>query len=673
MAILTMKSIFIYGLKKDREQILEFLQRKGAIEVSDKLPEDIGFKRSDVSSTKQKLERNISLTRTALDILGSFAPSKGSITDVLKGKKEIEIEVVEQFSEKHEQTMNRVNRIIELNKQNAESHAEVLRLQAEVQMLTPWMELDIPMDFSGTKKTTAFIGTLPRPWTLEEIYESLAEYLPLDVEIISTTRDQTCIVVTCLKDKADAVGDELRRMEFAYPSITFNKAPCEQLEHLKNQISEAESSISKAQKEIISYEEYREDILFLQDYDTVLSERYEVIGHLLQNKNVFILSGYVPEKEAKNLEKELNEHFTIAVEIEQPSEEEDVPVLLKNSSFSAPLEGVVEGFSLPNKQEIDPTPIVSLFYYVLFGLMLSDAGYGALMVIVCGFSLAKYSHSMENSTKKALQMFLYCGIATVFWGIMFGSYFGDLLDVVSATFFGKKISIPPLWFFPVNEPMRMLTFSLIIGLVHLMTGLGLKFYQLLKLKDIKGIFYDVISWFVLVIGGTILLLSTEMVQGILGVNLTVPAVVADACAVLAIIAALVIILTNGRESRNPFKRFLKGAYALYGISGYLSDVLSYSRLLALGLATGVIASVINQMAAVAAGGVIGAIVFIVVVIGGHAVNIGINALGAYVHTNRLHYVEFFGKFYEGGGRKFMPYDMKTKYYKIKENVKNESR
>ncbi len=127
-----------------------------------------------------------------------------------------------------------------------------------------------------------------------------------------------------------------------------------------------------------------------------------------------------------------------------------------------------------------------------------------------------------------------------------------------------------------------------------------------------------------------------------------------------------IIATSGRESRSPVKRLLKGLYGLYNVSGYLSDILSYSRLLALGLATGVIATVFNQMGSMLGGGVVGAVFFTLVFIIGHAMNLAINLLGAYVHTNRLQYVEFFGKFYEGGGRKFEPFAAKTKYFKVTE-------
>jgi V/A-type H+-transporting ATPase subunit I len=211
-----------------------------------------------------------------------------------------------------------------------------------------------------------------------------------------------------------------------------------------------------------------------------------------------------------------------------------------------------------------------------------------------------------------------------------------------------------------------------LGIIHLFTGLGMKLFQLLKQKDYKSIIYDVVFWLILLGSSVVLLLSMPMIINLLGVNFVVPGNIANVASILAILAAIGITLTNGRESRNPFKRFLKGLYALYGISGYLSDVLSYSRLLALGLATGVIGMVINKMAAMAGGSkFVGPFIFIIIFLVGHTLNLAINALGAYVHTNRLQYVEFFGKFYGGGGREFKPFASKTKYYKIKEKMKNE--
>jgi V/A-type H+/Na+-transporting ATPase subunit I len=670
MAMLQMQRIYIYALKKDRKPILELLQRRGVIEINDDIREDNIFLKTDTSNTRLNFEKNISLAKEAVEIINRYVPENKSMLSVLNGRKIVSLQDYASFKNKYEKVINSANHIVLSSKKIAENKAEILKLEAQSEILEPWTNLDIPLSFSGTKSTKSFIGTLPKEWTLDGLYEELAEYMPLNIDIISSSKDQTCIFVLCSKSNADRVYDALRAVEFSHPGIGTDKAPAEQLKEIKNKISEAHEGIDAAEKEIVNSEAVRDDLLFLQDYDRMRADKYEVIGQIVQSKNVLVISGYIPKRDADEIEDDLNKDFLVSVEFEDPSQEEDVPVLLKNNGFSAPLEGVLAGFSLPGKGEIDPTMVMSLFYYLLFGLMLSDAGYGAIMAGGCAFALIRYSKTMESPMRNTLKMYLFCGISTIFWGIMFGSYFGDIFDVIATTFFGaaKVPVIPPLWFFPVNKPMQMLAFSMVLGLLHLLTGLLMKLYQLLLQKDYKAILYDVVTWFSLIVSSTILLMSMKMIKDILGINMEIPSVVANIAGIIAIVASVGIVLTNGRESRNPFKRFLKGAYALYGITGYLSDVLSYSRLLALGLATGVIGSVINKMAAMVPGGVIKPLLFAIVILVGHSLNIAINALGAYVHTNRLQYVEFFGKFYEGGGRSFNPFGMKTKYYKIKEKM-----
>lgn len=668
MALQKMQRIYIYALKKDKEQILGLLQRRGVIEIRSMLKEDKVFRRADVSQNVENSEKTVATVSQALEILNSYVKENKSITSLLQVKKEISEQVYESFGEKYESVTGIAKRIISLSKEIAEEKAELVRLQTQAEILKPWVNLDIPINFKGTKYTAAFIGTLPRARTLEEIYAELAQYMPLDVEIISATKEQTCIFVLCLNTYKDKVFEKLRSMDFALPSISNDRSPAEQLRELERQIEKVNERVNSLLEEIRAYDKDRNDLYFLLDYENILIEKYEAIGKLLQSKNVFIITGFIPEKDAKQLENELTARFNLVVEITEPKKKDDIPVLYKNNGFSEPLEETVNSFSPPGKGEVDPTMVMSLFYYMLFGLMFSDAGYGFILALGCAAVLLKYGKILERSMKNTFKMYLYCGIATVFWGVVFGSYFGDLFDVVATTFFGVEDVpvIPPLWINPVEKPMLMLTFCMAVGIIHLLTGLAMKGYQMARQKDYKGIIYDVVFWYVLLISCIILLLSMDMIKDIFGINVYISDMAVKIASILAIVSAVGIILTNGRESKNPFKRFLKGLYALYGISGYLSDVLSYSRLLALGLATGVIGSVINKMAAMTAKGFLGPVLFTIIVIIGHALNIGINALGAYVHTNRLQYVEFFGKFYEGGGKLFKPFGMHTKYFKIKD-------
>lgn len=225
------------------------------------------------------------------------------------------------------------------------------------------------------------------------------------------------------------------------------------------------------------------------------------------------------------------------------------------------------------------------------------------------------------------------------------------------------MTVPALWFVPLNDPMRLLVYSLAFGVVHLFVGLGIKGYMLLKEKKIVDAVCDVGLWYAFLIGLILMLLPTDIFASIAQTKIVFPAVLNTLAKVLTIIGAVGLLLMSGRANKNPALRIALGAYDIYNITGWLSDVLSYSRLLALGLATGVIASVVNQM-----GSMLGIIGFIPVFIIGHTLNLAINLLGAYVHTNRLQYVEFFGKFYEGGGKAFEPFRTDTKYVDIKEET-----
>ena len=667
MAVLQMQRITICALKKDRKQILEFLQRRGVIEITNEIAEDDVFRKMDVSIAVSLLEKGKKNAEEAVRILNEKVPEKTSMLAGLGGRNEVNKEVYDEFAGKRDKISQVVNRVVQIEKQLAESRAELARIGTQSEMLIPWSGLDIPLNFKGTKTTKSFIGTLPGEWSLESLYLEMPDVKEITIDLISSNKMSTNLFVLCRKEDADSVFEKLRNAGFSYPAIQGSKPPKEMDEELRLQTKEVLEDIEALSEELAELSKERENIRFYQDYCALRLEKYQVLGALPQSRNIFMITGYLPEEDCAQLEQDLHERYEIHVEFQMPSEEENVPVKLKNNKFVEPLEGTIESFSLPGKGEMDPTAVTAIFYYFLFGLMLSDAVYGLVIVLCCGLALLKFGKTMEEGLSKAMKMFFYCGISTTFWGVMFGSYLGDIVDTFSASFLGTTVSIPPVWFFPVKEPMRMLVFSMLLGIIHLITGLTMKLYQNYKAKDFTGILYDVVFWYFLLIGSVIALMGVPTFTNTLGLTVSLPGAVTSVGGILALVGAVGIVLTNGRESKNPFKRFLKGLYALYGITGYLSDVLSYSRLLALGLATGVICTVINKMASMTAIGPLGIIPFLIIVIFGHTLNIAINALGAYVHTTRLQYVEFFGKFYNGGGRSFRPFKVNTKYYKIKEN------
>ncbi len=680
MAIVPMKRVTIYGLQKQRKAVLEALQRRGVLDVQDTDLQSYGFERLETSAQRATFAKAAGNAQTALSILNQYQPEKTSLFGALEGRKAVSLETYNSCVKRADKISGAASRLVALSKEMAELKAEIVRRETQIQMLQPWLPLDVPLGFSGTRRTAAFAGTFPEGRSLETILEDYQrqlasepepERLAADFHIVSTSPEQTCVFVLCLRGSADKVETLLRNMGFARPAVSSASIPAERIARHEMKIQRAKEQIAEKEKEIAEYAWARDDLKLMMDYYTMRIEKYEVLEKVNQQRHVFSVSGYVPEPETAQLEADLTAKFQAAVELEEVSEEETPPVLLKNNAFTAPVESVLETYSLPGKGEIDPTTIMAIFYYVLFGMMLSDAAYGILMMLACGIALLKF-RNMESGMKKTLQMFFYCGISTTFWGVMFGGYFGDAITVVSETFFGRTVEIPPLWFAPVDDPMRMLIFSFAIGIIHIFAGLAIKLYQSIKAGDPLGGIYDTVFWYLLVGGGVVYLLSMQMFVEMAGLNFILPPVVGTIAAVCAGVGALGIILFGGRSSKNPAKRLAKGLYELYGVTSYLSDILSYSRLLALGLATGVIASVFNKMGSMFGSGVLGFILFLVVFVIGHTLNIGINLLGAYVHTNRLQFVEFFGKFYDGGGTKYAPYGVHTKYYKIEPANKKSS-
>ena len=275
---------------------------------------------------------------------------------------------------------------------------------------------------------------------------------------------------------------------------------------------------------------------------------------------------------------------------------------------------------------------------------MADVGYG-ILISLGGYLLLKKARP-QGAIRQMARIAVQCGVSTIFWGIMFGSYFGNLITAFTGSMLGHPITINPVLFDPLTNPMPLFILSLVFGVIQIFLGLGINGYMLIKQGDVKGAIFDVGFWFLLLGGLVVCILNVQ-------VGLSISA-----------LGVLGVLLFAGREHKSPIRRLVGGLGSLYSVTGYLSDVLSYSRLLALSLATAVIAQVMNTMGTLGGNTVLGWILFISLFIVGHLFNLAINILGTFVHTSRLQYIEFFGKFFQSGGRKFSPLYNKTKYVEV---------
>lgn len=668
MAVLDMRKVIICAMKENRKGILELLQKKGVLEIREDLlqkDEETEKYLSKINTATQVsiFDKNAALAENALEILQEQFPEETSLLSSLEGKRLVDTEEYSKIVDNQQNLMNHVNTVLSLKKQIDEKKADILKFQDEIKTLEPWVEMDVEMNYTGTRSTLHQVGCISGSYDNESLLKKMEDINApekLSVQVVHKDKYQTYVSCFYMKEVQDEVEQFLRKLSFTKPPVVAHHVPKKSIENRIEKISKTEEIIDELMAELEKETELRFDFKKLSDYYRTRGEKYRVLGNLNQSKHTFIITGYMPERDVEGIKKELEEKYNVFFESEEIPEKEEAPVLIENNSFTNPVEGVVKSFALPTKKEIDPTAFTAFFYYFLFGIMLSDAAYGLIMFLGCFILLKKFPR-MEKGMANTFKMFMYCGISTLIWGILFGGYFGNAISVISGTFFGKEIVVPPLWFEPVTQPMKMLVYCMIFGIIHLFTGLGIKGFLFLKQKDVTGFVFDVLMWYFFLIGLILMLIPTSIFASFIGGMVTFPAWLNMLAKILALTGMIGILFMAGRRAKNPAKRMLLGAYSLYDTTSWLSDLLSYSRLLALGLATGVIAQVINTMAAMGGKTIPGVILFIAVFLFGHIFNMAINLLGAYVHTNRLQFVEFFGKFYEGGGKEFLPFETNTKY------------
>ncbi|MBU2617772.1 MAG: V-type ATP synthase subunit I, partial [Euryarchaeota archaeon] len=397
------------------------------------------------------------------------------------------------------------------------------------------------------------------------------------------------------------------------------------------------------QAEILNLLKYRPKLLAVYDHVYIEREREDVIKNLAKTEASFLIEGWIKKKDVETLKQRLRS-VSSAVEIStrDPEEGEQVPVTLENITIVDPFEAVTEMYSQPKYTEIDPTPLVTVFFIIFFGICLSDAGYGIMLSTLSILMMKKYN--MGSTGKKFLRLLFIGGISSFFFGVLSGSWFGDLLRM------------PALWINPVDDPITMLVFALILGLIQIFVGIGVKMYNNIRRGNIKDAVFDQLTWSIL-LSGLVLIILAEM--DIISIG-KIPYGVTG-------FGALSLVLTQGRHQKGMVKKIVVGLASLYGIIGYFSDVLSYSRLMALSLATIVLAMVFNTIAFIMKDiYLVGIFITAMVLIVSHFFILIIGTLGAFVHTMRLQYVEFFSKFYVGGGKKFSPFRMDTKYIEIEE-------
>ncbi len=642
MPIVKMDRLTVVGLLEERHDVVQALMETGAVELIDQTSqacehtEDRSEPDTDRSGPKEA--GFLTQVEAAIQLANHLYPQPKKL---FSSQRTVPAAELLKIARKEDQLIAWIEQLDANSNRLSELRVQLQRLETARALLEPWESLPLDLHERGTRQTRVFLGSLDFEQRTDQLVQQLQTEVP-ESFLQPVTEDENgirCAVVT-LHTRAEEVQTLLRQAGFnPLPETERTGTAAEQIRQIKQEQTAIRAEQDRLEEENAALAQNGPDFELLYDLLLIRKDRQQAVATLPSSRNTFWLTGWIPSEQVSRVKTRLNNRFLVALESRPAQQGEEHPILLQNKPFARAFETIVTMFSAPTVQEGDPTPVLAPFFFIFFGLMLGDVGYGFVLSAFCAVLIWK----LKIKSQMVHMLFL-CGLSSIVWGFLFGSFFGDMLPVLSQ----NQLIPKPLWFNPMENATKLMIWSMVFGVIHLFAGMAMNIHMLFQLGRGKDALLDIIPWYLILTGGGLMLGQFGGKTGL----------------VLIVVGAAIIVLFGGREAKNPIMRFLKGLLALYDVTGYFSDILSYTRILALVLATSVIAMVVNLLGFLVGPTAFGFVVFAVIALGGHLLNLALSSLSAYVHTCRLHYVEFFGKFYEGGGQLWEPLRMKTQYVSL---------
>ena len=660
MAILKMKRLRLMIARSQKDELLRALIRLGCVQFSE-LEDEVQSLESlhRAESDVMKLKSDHASLLRAVDLLGKYAPEKKPLLSAMP-----EVEGEELLgAEGLDEMLSLAGEIIAADERIRRIGSEESRERAVIESLIPWQGLDLPLDVDGTERSSVLLGSIPVKVPLDKVREAI-EAVTEESELFEVSADKKAsyVMIVCAKESLGEIQEALRAFDFTAQSFTGMSAPA------KTCSARCQSALEKLAKEkaaceasIVEKTAQRDALKLAADRLEAQLAMAEAADLSLSTDDVALMQGWVPAEKEAALE-EILSRYDCAWECEDPPEEDypEVPVSLKNNKLTNALNMVTDMYSLPAYGTVDPNPLMAPFFILFYGLMMADIGYGLIMIAAALVALKKLKP--RGGSLAFCQLLLYGGIATAAMGVLTGGFFSDI-PYQLVHLFNPKSTWPGLWhlFSPETDSELVLYGSMVLGMLHLNTGMVVNAVQKVRNGDKAGAIWEEGSLWVILVGA--LLLVTDMMLVKNSVLHTV------ALAVL-IIGGVMLLFGAGRNAKG-FGKVTAAFGCIYNTAtGWFGDVLSYSRIMALMLAGGVVGKVFNTVAVMPAQSsgvnVFTMLAFVIIFVLGHAINFALNILGCYVHDLRLQCLEFFGKFYSDGGKPFRPLKFGGKYVRAKE-------
>lgn len=646
MSIVTMEHVSFVVLRQEYTALLMRLMHLGCVElhtaaVEKTPPLALRSERTDLDRVRREYQLLVQAAEDLKQIGGVHFPLLQKRREVTEKRMWSETELQE--------ALNLAREIREHAEAVEQARRGLVQREELCAALRRWAPLDLPLAEADTEHIRVVLQTLPAKTNWERLQKAVQEAAPESVLVeVSRSKERRYVVLLCHRSEVDRALTALAHAGGRSASLGEYCRPARhEIEQARREQEELRGVITRKTQQLRAFGPQRPvlELALDQVRTRLLLEEARALG--LGDGTVVLLEGWMPANRRDEMEKTLQD-FAYAVQERPPQRTEQPPTLLQNPKWMRPINVVTEMYSLPDYRGIDPNPLIFWFYIFFFGFMFADVAYGLILTAIAAFVRKKWDP--QGALGQLMGLGVYLGLSTFVCGLLTGGFFGNAIEVVAGTFFGRSLQELPLWvqrfsagfvFSPLTAPMAVLYTTLAIGVVQLLFGQFVHIYMEARDGHPWDGLLDTAPWWVFFAGIALWLLRGSAWLFLLGV--------------------LLLVLTQGRKRRSLGGKLAGGLASLYGVTNWLSDVLSYSRLMALMLATSVIATVINTLGALPGS----LIAFVPVFLIGHLFNIAVNLIGTYVHAARLQYLEFYGQFYKEGGVPFRPLSYRTKYTQVR--------
>ena len=653
MAIAQMAKIIIVSHRSQASELLEALQRDGICHILNADEAVVSKDFPDISASTERpkdIEGTLNRLQKSIAFLEQYAQIQKGLASALSPRTVINEQSYDKVVS-DQKILITIEKCEQIEVSMGKTRNEIENLQSTLEMLKPWSSLETPVEEIGQlSQATCWAGLIPNQH-YEQIKEKLGEIGAAIQKIGAADNRQACLIA-CLKEQTDEVQKSLRSAEFEPVNFESMTGTASEL------ISEHSKKLEKAQSQLNSYTEQAEtlsenllNLQILHDHYQNLLSREQTRDTAPATESTVLLEGWVKKQDFARLEKLVADFDASSLTKIEPAEDEDIPVEIENKPIIKPFEVITRLYGMPQHFEVDPTVFLAPFFALFFALCLTDAGYGLVMAALMGLFIWKM-----QGDKKLMWMLGICAAATFIAGALTGGWFGNAIQMF---ILGKPNKSIALWFDPFEKPMTFFILSLGLGYFQIMAGLAVGFGHSLKRHDYLSAICDYLSWLVM-LNSIVLFLAAKFGA--------IPAPIGKVFGIIALLPAAIILLLSERQG-GWAGRIGMGVYNLFSTIFYMGDVLSYLRLMALGMVTAGLAMAINVIVEICSKiPIAGILIAVIVFVGAHMFNMAINVLGAFVHTLRLQYVEFFPKFFVGGGKQFMPLSKEYQHIYITKEI-----